>query len=392
MEKITVKDLIKNLIEEGVLQVIDLERPIIERCSDRREKNIQQFLNIFFHVNFVNNSHDTEIFHFPEDKFEELYEGIINKVPQKTVKENNQHYSTATSYMKMKARKYFVNELFKELNLIDEDIEISFEDYKFNEDYYYYSDYYDSVEWVEYDKFRNPEDKSGLYDLNTKECDNLNPKGMINSKDFDTLRTYLKLFLYKRIIMQVPGAEGAFSIYRNLMDKEFYTKDEVSVISALNRKFNDFTLNYLQDDEKERTKNFNKEMYKWIKKNNDYTLYVKEYKKSSKNSKYLRRSTCQAYIETYHNAIGALYGYGIFEDEKSIEKDIFKRTKAGKIEPIKAIFSRLLEDKMVTYKENLDWNKDEVDEFYMSYTAEAEIQAIDDCISSLDEIANLETL
>ena len=402
MEKITVKKLLENLIVDDTLCVIDLERPMIERCCDIQAPGVQAFLNLFFRVNFVNNSHDVEIFHFPEDKFEDVYETIIRFVPQKTVKEENQHYDTATSYMKMKARKFFVNDLLKDFELIDEDIEISFEGYKFNEDWYYYSDYYDSQDWVEYDKFREPEEKTGLYDLNTKEADNLNPKGMIASDDLSTLADYLKVFLFKRVIMQVPSAEGAFSIYRDLVSKEFYTKDEVAVVSALIKKFNDFTLNYLQDNAKYRTKSFNKELYEWFKKNNDYTLYVKPERrktahdlktwKKQENKEYLRRQTCQAYIEAYHNAIGALYGYDIFDDENSLEKVLFKKTKIGKSEPIRPIFSRLLEDKMVTYIENVDWNKDEVDEFYISYSAEAEINEVQECISQLNEIADMETL
>ena len=327
MEKITVKDYINSLIEGDTLCLVDLERERIERCSDKYEKNIQQFLNIFFHVNFVNNSHNVDIFHFPEDKFEELYESIISKVPQKTVKESNQHYSTATSYMKMKARKYLVQALMIELGLIDMDTQISFEEYKFNEDWYYYSDYYDSQEWVEYDKFRNPEDKTGLYDLNTKECDSLNPAGFINPMELRELRDYLLLFLYKRIIMQVPGAEGAFGLYKNLSNKEHYTKDEVESIRSLNNKFNKFVEKFIVNKEEKDLKNrklysFEEEnLYKWLKENNDYTLYVKKYKtyKNEKNKEYLRRSTCQAYIETYHNAIGSIYGYEIFEDNKSQE-------------------------------------------------------------------------
>lgn len=409
ISEITVKELIQywiNKQEEETgkkeLCVIDLSSKHIKKCKDYYTKDIQNLMKIFFHVNFVNNSHTTEMFHFPEDKFENLYESIIVSVPQKTIKENNQHYDTASAYMKMKARKQFVNIVLKSLHLIDEDIEVSFEDYKFNEDWYYYSDYYDSQDWIEYDKFREPEEKTGLYDLNTKECDSLNPAGFINPTELRNLRNYILLFLYKRIIMQVPGATGAVSLYKNLMSKDNYTKDEVESVRSLNYKFDKFVNKYLvakTEKELKNRDNYSKdeeELYNWLKEHNDYTLYVKAYKnkknKHSKNKEYLRRSTQQAYIEEYHNAIGALYGYEIFEEDKSQELENFKRTKAGITEPIRAIFSRLLEDKMVSYKENLDWNKDEVDEFYISYSQEAAITEIDDCISSLDEIANMETL
>jgi len=358
---------IRTAIQDTTLYVADLDRTMFE------DKGI---LNLFFRVNEPGNSHDLECFYFPEETFKDFYTALYNEMKWRVISTKNMNYETASSYTKMKVREQFVKKCFMEAGILNEHAEISFKGYSWNPDMYQFKYHMDNLEYVEYDKFR--EQGGGLYDLGTAELELMKPTIFPEFKELDYLRRFVLTALRSRILM-ITDLVGATFLLKEIASQETIYKYQVEAVKGQLKKFFDIMAD--------------KETWDWIQAgNNDYTLYVKKNKECKKdsNKEYLRRQTELAYIEAYHNALGALFGYEIFDKNyyrKLIKEDnkygVFGSNKLCDaenmleyIESLKEEFYNLegkalanhifapskSEDATVSYMENLDWKAEEKDE------------------------------
>ena len=374
---------LKDVIEDNVLKVADLDRAMFSHTV-KDIKKYQDILNLFFRINEVNDSHDLDDFHFPEEQFEALYPKIIKLVPQKNAKEANQKYDTASNYMLNKARCYFVKNIFLKKKLITDEIEISFEDYVKNPVFYTYRWHYDNVEHLNYDYFRENEDnkESGLYDLNSKDLDSMVPRMCSDFPELEVLRQLIISAILGRKIMLVPGIESAAVLYNRCINSDTLYKSDIEAVNASIAKI----VRFMKD----------KEILEYFENNNDFTVYVKKPRKhktgdlqemqKDDSKEYLRRTTVKSYIEAYHNTLGQLYGFDLFEGDfrELPEYKWFKQSSPNKSqEPIDEIFARTKEDMIVSYKENIDWNGD-----FMKY--ELDQEDLVNCITaeSSEDICN----
>jgi len=348
---------------------------------DRSMFNDERILNLFFRIDEPGNSHDLERFHFPEEVFKDYYTALYNSMKWRIYSSKNQNYETASSYTKMKVRAQFVKQCFVEAGILNENAEISFKGYTSNPDMYQFKYYSDNLEYVEYDKFR--ESGGGLYDLDTEELELLKPNLVPISNELSTLRTLILGAIKYRLLM-ILDLTGAVFLIKDLSNQETVYKNQLESVNYYIKKIEDYFLD--------------NEFSNWLDKgNNDYTLYVKKNKKNNNAVEYVRRQTELAYIEAYHNALGALFGYEIFDSEtyqlllkEDKEYRVFGANKVNNaknmleyIESLKESFIKLegktiasrifapskSEDSTVSYKENLDWKAEELDDV-ISWTIE----------------------
>lgn len=358
---------IGDIIEDNVLNVCDLKRTMIT------DKDI---LAVFFRINEVNNSHDLDYFHFPEDMFQDIYSDLVPMLTWRRLDDKTMNYETASSYAKNKVRIFYLESVFKQRGIIPNNVSISMSGYEWNPDYYEFKNYYDSREWAEYDKFR--ETGGGLYDLGTQDLELLKPNLSNNFKELEDLRSLVINALRSRTVMILELAGAAYMIKDIDSRESIYKSDVEAVISMLN------SVNKKLED---------KELLTWLSEgNNDYTLYVKKSRKLRKNpnSEYIRRQTELAYIECYHNVLASIYGFEIFQMEyyysvinqakkykcfskNTVEdaRNMIKYTDYIKEEFYKyegrSLTNRIFapsksEDSTVSYKENLDWVNEEKDD------------------------------
>lgn len=377
-----IKGDIGNAVEDKTFYVSELDRTMFKD---------QRILNLFFRIDEPRNSHDLERFHFPEEIFKEYYTALYNSMKWKIYSSKNQNYDTASSYTKMKVRAQFVKQCFIEAGILNENAEISFKGYTSNPDMYQFKYYSDNLEYVEYDKFR--ETGGGLYDLGTNELELLKPNLVPISRELATLRTLILGAIKYRLLM-ILDLTGAVFLIKELSNQDKVYKNQLESVNYYIKKIE----NYFLDNE----------FSNWLDKgNNDYTLYVKKNKKNNNAVEYVRRQTELAYIEAYHNALGALFGYEIFDKEmyqtlikenrkygvfghnkeqdaldmleyiKSLKESFIKLE--GKLIANKIFAPSKSEDSTVSYKENLDWKAEELDDVISWAFEVIEYEEPEDC-------------
>jgi len=334
----TTQEILVNLITEGngVLDITSLTPDMF---------NGDKFMLSTF---FTYNNHSLGYFHFNEDLFEQNYEELnqyFNDVTKARYNKNNNHYETATTYNKAKLRKAYLELLLKTRYLANVSItfEISFEGYKTNDIYYEYPCYTDSIEYAEYDHFR--ETSKPIYELKSKDAYIYIPTNVPDTETVSTLKTLCNSLIKLNLAMTL-NLTSYLSIINKIEGKNaVYASDNEIAKRQLNKLIKDL-----------------KELAEWINAgNNDITLYLFGEKPNSDMYK--------AYIETYHTCIGMYEGFGIFDvnfDVNEIKNTLFYESLKIQLYShtndeefvnniLSEIYTKDIYDDNYSYIENADW-------------------------------------
>lgn len=334
----TTQEILVNLITEGegILDITSLTPDMF--------KGDKFMLSTFF----TYNNHSLGYFHFNEDLFEQNYEELnqlFNDVSKPRYNKNNNHYESATTYNKAKLRKAYLELLLKTRYLSNVNItfEISFEGYKSNDTYYEYSCYTDSIEYAEYDHFR--ETSKPIYELKSEDAYVYIPTNVPDTETISTLKTLCKSLINLNLAMTL-NLTSYLSIINKIEGKNaVYANDNEIAKRQLNKLIKDL-----------------KELAEWINQgNNDITLYLKDEKPNSDMYK--------SYIETYHTCIGMYEGFGLFDinfdiDEikntlfyENLKIQLYKQFKDEEFvnSLLSEIYTKDIYDDNYSYIENADW-------------------------------------